>query len=330
LDLVSETLDTCRKRIDEGIPAVEQLAGAVIDQRTKLASGLAEGMRTELLTSRRQWENRLLGKVASRWGFSPFALTLRIYQALGGLLSSALLMRARSPAQLALWGALEAGRTWQRHRSKQRADRSADRAVAQCWDQTELRESSLVLHGYVAQAGLNRQTLDPKTIAAEAAAAGRLFVSGVAAELESLLGRVAERHTGWFTRWRYELLLIAMLGLLLFRPAKNFFYDTWLAAPQTELYGLSFYVLSAFWLLLWCCLLIWSFTGRLRRGLRREISALAQGWNNPKPAEAVFSRLESECSRVSGYRDELERLKQHVSALRRRLALPDEQLGHRR
>ena len=114
-----------------------------------------------------------------------------------------------------------------------------------------------------------------------------------------------------------------MLGFLLFRPAKNFFYDSWLVTPQADIYGLNFYLQSAFWLLLWCCLLIWAFTSRLRRGLRKEISNLAQGWDSPKPAEAVFGRLESECSRVRRFRQQLERLTQQVRTLRRRLALPD-------
>jgi hypothetical protein len=330
LDLVSETLDACSNRIKEGMPAVAQLEDAIAQQRTRLAGELADGMRTELLASRRQWESRLVGKAASRWGFSPFAIVLRIYQGLGALLAGTFLARARTPAQMALWGAVQAGRTLERRRSKRRADRSADRALAGCWNPGQLHEAALVLDGYAAEAGLDRDAADRQTVTGEAAAAGRDFVAGVSAELEALIARVAARHTRWFTRWAYELLLVAMLGFLFFRPAKNFFYDSWLADSPVKLYGLDFYLLSAFWLVIWCCLLIWAFTGRLRRGLRKEIHALAEGWNNPKPAEGIFARLESECVRVRRFRDELERLKQHVAALRRRLALPDQDLGRRR
>ena len=105
LDLAGSTLDACGTRIDEALPSVEQLRVAIDQERAVLAAQIAGEMRTELLTSRRQWETRLLGQTASRWGLSPFSLVLRIYQGVGGLLSGALLYRARTPAQVALWGA---------------------------------------------------------------------------------------------------------------------------------------------------------------------------------------------------------------------------------
>jgi len=287
-------------------------------------------MRAELLASRRQWENRLVGKVASRWGFSPFALVLRLFQGLGGLLSGSLLLRARTPAQVALWGALEGARTWQKHRQRRQADRSADRALAGCWGQAELREAALVLDGYAAEAELDRDAASLKTITAEAEEAGSTFVAGVSGELESLTDRLSQRHTGWLTRWRYEVLLAAMLAILVVRLAKNFFYDSWLASVPTEVYGLDIYLLSAFWLILWCGLLLWGFTSRLRRGLKHQIDRLAEGWNNPKPAEGIFARLESGCRRIHRFRQELDRLQQNVATLRRRLSLPDDQLGQRR
>ena len=103
LDLAEQTLQSCRQRLDAAAPAVERLLSAVEEQRAILAERLAAETRAELHNSRRSWENRLLGEVASRWGLSPFALVLRIYQGLGGLASGVLLFRARSPAQLALW-----------------------------------------------------------------------------------------------------------------------------------------------------------------------------------------------------------------------------------
>ncbi|OHB83454.1 MAG: hypothetical protein A2V98_05720 [Planctomycetes bacterium RBG_16_64_12] len=330
LDLVCETLAACGQRIDEGLPAVCSLENAISQQRARLAAQLAGQMRAELLASRRQWENRLVGKVASRWGFSPFALVLRLFQGLGGLLSGSLLLRARTPAQVALWGALEGARTWQKHRQRRQADRSADRALAGCWGQAELREAALVLDGYAAEAELDRDAASLKTITAEAEEAGSTFVAGVSGELESLTDRLSQRHTGWLTRWRYEVLLAAMLAILVVRLAKNFFYDSWLASVPTEVYGLDIYLLSAFWLILWCGLLLWGFTSRLRRGLKHQIDRLAEGWNNPKPAEGIFARLESGCRRIHRFRQELDRLQQNVATLRRRLSLPDDQLGQRR
>jgi hypothetical protein len=330
LDLVEETLGLCRTKIDEGLPAVKRLEEAVDEARNRLAAKLAGRMHRELLDNRRSWENRLLGQVATRWGFSPFALVLRIYQALGGLAASALLLRARSPAQVALWGAVEGARSLRKSRSRRRADESASRAVAGCWDETELREAALVLDGYASEAGLDRRAVALKTVSAEAADAGQNFVAGVAGELEALIGRVAGRHTGWFTRWRYELLLLVMLGVLFYRPAKNFFYDSWLMQSPEPLLGLDFYLVSALWLLAWCGLLLWSFTSRLRRGLKREIGELAQRWSNPQPAAEIFAQLESACQQATAFGDEAQRLQQHVATMRDRLALPDDRVGSRR
>jgi len=330
LDLVGETLSACAQRIDEGLPAVRSLEEAIDQQRARLGTQLADQMRTELLANRRQWEMRLVGRIASRWSFSPFALVLRVFQGLGGLVASSLLLRARSTAQVALWGALEAGRTWRKHRQRRRADRTADRAVTGCWGEAELRESALVLDGYAADAELDRDAATLSTIVAEADDAESAFVATAAGDLESLIDRLAQRHTGWLTRWRYEVLLAAMLALLVARLGKNFFYDSWLAAQPVEIYGLDVYLLSAGWLVLWCALLLWGFTSRLRRGLRQQIDLLAEGWKTPKPAEAIFARLESDCRRVQRFRHELDRLQAHVATLRRRLHRPDDQLGRRR
>jgi len=330
LDLVDETLARCRRRIDEAIAPVRKAQSAVDEQRTQLASRLAGQMRGELLASRRSWENRLLGQVAGRWGLSPFSLVLRAYQGLGGLLTSTLLWRARTPAQMALWGAVGGARLWKRRRQQQDADRGADRAVAGCWDQAELRSAAMVLGGYVAEAGLDRRAAQWETVSAEAERAGAGFVESVSAELESLVDRLARRHTGWFTRWCYELLLAAMLGLLLYRLGRNFFYDSWLAERPVDVFGLDFYLSAGFWLLLWCLLLIWAFSGRLRRGLRREIDQLAEGWKNTATATGLFRRLEGDCRRIERFRQDLDRLRQQVDRLRRQLTPSDEVLGHRR
>ena len=328
VDLAEEALGACRAKIDQAMPAVEQLEIAIQQQRGRLAARLATQVRDELLASRRQWESRLVGQIASRWGFSPFALLLRVFHGLGGLVSGAWLMRVRTPAQVALWGAVQGARRWQQFRLQRRADALAAGAAAACWDQAELRSAALVIDGYTAEAGLQREPAGLEAITPEAANAAATFAAGMAAELEGLLARAAQRHTGWFTRWRYELMLLAVAGALGYRLGKNFFYDSWLAPQPVAPYGLEFYAAAACWLLLWCVLLLWAFTSRLRRGLRRDIEQLAERWNRPQAVFGVFARLETDCQRVVRFRQDLERLQQHVAALRSRLALADGALGH--
>jgi hypothetical protein len=325
LDLVAETLDACGLRIDEALPAVGQLRTALEEQRGLLAGELARQMRTELLASRRQWENRLLAQTASRWGFSPFALVLRAYQGIGGLVTGALLYRVRTPAQAALWGALEGTRAWRKRRQQQQAGRGIGRAAAGCWDAADLRKAALIIDGYAAEAGLGRPTPEHLTVEAETAAAG--FVARVSAELDSLIARLAQRHTGWFTRWRYELLLAVMLGLLLYRLGKNFFYDSWMAEHPSPVFGLEFYLSAAFWLVLWCLLLTWAFCSRLRRGLRGEIDRLAEGWRDQASAAGLFAQLETDCRRIEQFCQDLDGIRQQVDALRRQLEKDDNSLG---
>jgi hypothetical protein len=320
LDLVASTLDSCGARIDEAVPKVRETVAAVEEQRAFLAKQLAGKMQSELLNNRRQWENRLLGQAASRWGFSPFALVLRAYQGIGSLFTGALLYRARTPAQVALWGAFEGVRTWRRHQEDRQADRNVDRVAANGWEPSELRKAGLIVDGYVGEAGLDRHATQADSVAAEAERAANNFVARAAADLESLIARLARRHTGWFTRWRYEILFGTMLGLLLFRLGKNFFYDSWLAEKPGPVYGLDFYISAGFWLLLWCLLLLWGFCGRLRGGLRGEITQLADGWNDPTSAAALFAGVEAECRRVERFRQELDAIRQDVVRLQRQVA----------
>jgi len=334
LDLVGETLAACRERIEAGMPAVEQLETALTEQRGRLAARLAGQMREELLGSRRPWEQRLVGEVAARWGFSPFSCLLRLYQGLGGLLSSAVLFRARTPAQLALWGAMEGGRRLRRGRQNNQADEATARAVAAVWDEGELRTASIIVDGYTVEAGLPREETQLAVIGREASAVAATRVASASAELQTLVMRLAGRHTGWFVRIRYELALVAMLALLLYRFGRNFFYDSWLAVElglATEaqpLLGTDYFIAAGFCLALWCGLLLWGFTSRLRRGVSAEIEELAERWSSPKLIAGIFAGLDAQCRAVHNFRHERERLANRVAELEERLATP-EPLGHR-
>ncbi len=318
LDLAAETLDACRLRIDDALPAVGQLRGAIDQERMSLSRQVADRMHRELLTHRRQWDSRLLAQTASRWGLSPFALVLRVYQGIGGLLSGALLYRARTPAQVALWGTLTGVRTWRRHRQNRQA--SIQQATAGGFDAADLRKAAIIVEGYAAEAGLERRAAQWETIAAEADTAAAGFVARVATELESLVARLAEHHSGWFTRFCYELLLLGMLGAALYRLGKNFFYDSWWLSPPAPVYGVEFYVAAAFWILLWCLVLLWAFSRRLRRGLRGEIARLALGWQDGTPAADVFRRAEEQCRAAERFKEDLDILRRDVNALRRQLS----------
>jgi len=321
LDLVSEALDACKTRLDAALPEVRQLLTAIDEQRAALSARMAARMRSELAGNRRQWENRLLAQTASRWGLSPFSLVLRIYQGLGGFMTGALLYRARTPAQMALWGAVEGARTWRGRWKLRQADRGVDRVAAAGWDASELHKAAIVVEGHAAEAGLSRAAAAWDAIGPEAESAAGAFVARAASELESLVAELAQRHTGRWTRWRYEFLLLTMLVALLYRAGKNFFFDSWLAPDPVPIYGLEFYLSAGFWLVLWCLLLLWAFCSRLRSGLGARLDRLAEGWRDGSAAAGVFARIEADGRRAEQYRLELESLRQEADRLKRQTAL---------
>jgi hypothetical protein len=315
LDLAAEALESCRRRLNEALPAVENLQAAIQQQRGEISSNLTAEVRRELLAARRPWENRLLGQVASRWGFSPFSLVLRLYQGLGGLVSGALLYRARTPAQLALWGGVEAARSWQRHRRNRQLQQRPGQAATTGLDPTQLRRAAVVLEGYASEAGIPKADASSATIEGEAESAGANFAARLSRDLDAVISQQAARHTGWFVHLFYESLLLAMIGFLLFRLGKNFFYDSWWAGNHTGTLGLDAYLVSAFWLVLWCFLLLWQFARRLQRGLAKAIDRLAAGWADSTPVTGLFAHLEDDCRRAADFRRDLELLEGEVEGL---------------
>lgn len=329
LDLLEETLAACRVRLDAAMPALDRLEAALEEQRSILAAKLARTLRDELIASRRQWENRLLAEVASRWGFSPFALVLRAYLGLGGIVSASLLFRMRTPAQMALWGALEGGRRLRSRSRRRSAETGPSRALAWSWDEGDLRTAAIVLDGYVAEARLPRKSTQPDRVSRQATSAGTAFVNDVSAQVQGLISRLAKRHTGLITRASYELALGLMLAMLLYRLGRNFFYDSWLAAEQVPVYGMNFFVAAAFWLIVWCVILLGLFTMRLRRGLQGEIDQLALGWNTNTSAVRLFATLEEEVRAARQYRRDLDVLNTALGELNERFGLGDTRLGRR-
>ncbi|HVU85999.1 MAG TPA: GTPase domain-containing protein [Pirellulales bacterium] len=334
LDLVGESLAACQERVASSMAQVEQLEAGIQEQRTRLAARLTERLREELLASRRSWESRLVGEVTSRWGFSPFSCLLRLYQGLGGLVAGAALVRVRSAAQLALWGALEGGRRWRARRNERRGQSATTRAAALGWEESDLRTGAIIIDGYAAEAGLDRRELEPAVLQREAAAVANSFIGDASAQLQAVINRQTGRHCGLFTRAIYEVLFSVMCVALLYRFAKNFFYDSWLApewgfaTTAQPVLGTDFFLGAALVLGAWSALLLWSFTSRLRRGLSAEINEVAQAWASPKLTAGFFADLSRQCRDIHAWHDELRRLSSQVADLQARLAGP-ELLGHR-
>lgn len=334
LDLLEQLLDSCAAKIDAELPAVDALKQAIAKHRELWSAKIAGELRGQLATSERHWESRLLAEVASHWGFSPFSLVLRAYQGLGAIISGAALTRVRTPAQLALWGAWEGVRQWRSGQRSRRARRDLARSVQSAGDEAELRTAALVVDGYAADAGLGQREPQSHVLGREAALAREQFLARSSVELQSILSRLAARHSGGWKRWIYEASLTLLLVLLAYRFLRNFFFDSWLApelgwsAQAQPLLGFDFFLGAGACLVLWCAVLLWAFMARLRRGLTAEIAALGERLAGAAHAGALFANLEQRAAAVLQWRADLERLRGHTRALRERLA-GGPRLGHR-
>jgi hypothetical protein len=334
LDLLAQTLDRCGVKIEEGMPQVQALKEAIAKKRQELGAKLAGHMQEELLNNRRVWESRLLGEIASRWGFSPFSMVLRTFQGLGGLVSGAALVRMRTPAQLAIWGVLEGGR---RLRTKvlERKAEAWQETPNWAWTDAELGEARFKLDGYAYKAGVPRDALSAEVVQDEAAEAGREFVAMAGNELQQIISEQAQRRTGWFKRWFYEIMLLIVVAAILLRLGKNFFYDAWLA-PELGLtdrvapvLGFDFFLQALFWLLLWCSTLLWFFTLGLRRGLTDKVAQMARSWSQADSLKQLFAGLEQQVEAIEQFEAERQRLEGKVAQLRADLAEPIPMLGRR-
>ncbi len=338
LELVQETLTICGEKLGVGRAAVDSLQAAIAENRARLSARLIAQLREELLSSRRHWESRLLGEVTSRYGFSPFSLVLRAYQGFGGLLASAALARVRTPGQLALWGAWQAGRKLRGGKKSRQAAEAMEETVAWSWDDAELRTAAIIVSGHAQEAGLATDELRVESFQDTAAEAGASFVKRASGQLQEVVKRLAGKHTGWFTRMFYEVLLLVMVGGLLFRLGKNFFWDSWLGpmfgyipADQTApVLGFPFFIAAAFFLLIWCMLLVGMFLLRLRRGLTREINSLAERWKTEAPATGLFAGLENRVIEIDQFSDRLERMQINVQELLAKMAQPAAGLTRRK
>lgn len=319
-NLALAACQSCRRRLEEALPAVDQLQEAVIQARGRMAEQLARRLRDELSGNRRGWENRLLAEVTAAWGLSPFALVLRAYNSLGNLLSGAALARVRSPAQLVLWGGLEGIRRWRRARGRRVGSAGVQQAVAWLEEDGQLQAAAVVLQGYAREAGF-REPIESANLAAQAQQTVEQFLARTAAQTQAAVTTLARRHTGWFTRWFYELLLLLIVGPILYRFGRNFFYDSWLAyelglaETAAPLLGGEFLLAALFWIVALSGLLLWLFLRRLRRGLKRQIDELALQWRRPAMAEGLFAPLEVHAHRARRFYEDLLHLQARIGQL---------------
>lgn len=325
IDLVQGALRHCREHLDRNWQAIDQLETALDDQRQKLIASMSTRLRDELLTSRNLWERRLIGAVTQRWGFSPFASVLRIYNGLGNLIASAGLWRARSSAQMALIGAVQGVRWLSEKKDELQSESRLERAAAISLDDALLRESQVVIAGYVQEARLDSRLAEGGTLEGlrrEAVRVEDQFLGDAGRRTDEIITDLSSRHSGMFVHALYELLLLVLIAYIVGFPAYNFFY----AHPVLgrPLVPSDFYVHGAVFFVLWSLLLVMVFTHRLRRGLVSRVTELAHQLAQTRLAAGLFPALERVCADLRLEREQLETLVASTASLRREIATSHE------
>jgi hypothetical protein len=336
LDLISAALAHCRGHVAENLPAVEKLEAALEEQRQKLHDAMTVRLRKELAASQSLWERRLLTAVTERWGVSPFSSLLRTYSGLGNLIASATLWRARSSVQMALVGVVQGTRWLTSKHKEQEAESNLERMASSLGLEDDLlRESQLVLTGFLREAGLtslSHRGVTVQDLRQQAARVEGQFLGDVGQRIDMLVQEVAVQRSGWLIRAWYELLLLSFVGFVLFRVLKSFFYDSMIpvdstipaAALRDPFLPTHFYVNAGVIFLIWGTLLVMMFTRRLRRGLQQRIDRLANELARQSLEVGLFPTWERACRDIHAQCRQLEALEAATEAARIRIRTPSD------
>jgi len=213
--------------------------------------------------------------------------------------------RARTVAQLAFWGGMA---LWNKLKRGRRSSSSLDELAAAYIDEQKLRDSAFVLRGFVGEAEMSVEPLHDDALARQAEQAVKAALIRMHRRVDESLDALVRRNSGWFIRGLYECAWLGVVGLVLFRLGKNFFYDSWWPAQPAPIEGIHAYLAGVFWVVAWSAILMLSFSGRLRRSIAKQLRAPlfpreSSGGDGP------FRELLEQCQRAEQFVAECHRLR---------------------
>jgi hypothetical protein len=317
VDLLHSAVEHCRNTLRDYDPSLDQLEAALDNQHTRLVHSLADNLTRELKRSSALWERRLLASVTQLWGFSPFSSMLRLYNAMGGLIASLTLLRARSSAQIALVGAVQGFRWLRARQQEQQAEGRLERLAVTSADDNILREAQVLISGYAKSSGFDSalvQSGSLQTLRKQALQVEEEFLADASRQIDQIIDGIVVRNSGWLTRACYETLFAVYPLFVLVRVGKNFFYDS--IVGNADLIGSSFYISAGLFFVLWSWLFVMSFCRRLRRHLSGEIEDLARSLAEQRITGEMFPPLADACRQVRLQRSRLESIAVSITDLR--------------
>lgn len=270
-------------------PQLDALLATINRQNTQLVDRLAKEITHELQEHRSLWERRLLDEVTTQWGMSPFSALLGLRSRWSTLLGSWAFLRSRTLVQATVVGGLQAA-DWYRRRSADReATQMQDRLPGSLLAGSSLPEVMLVTEGFARDAGFDSIEGTLKAQEDHVRKANELLVADAAAGVDSIIRETTSANAGPGVRFVYESLFLVFPLFLLYRIAKNFFFDA-LFNDRPHL-DTGFYIPAAIFLALWCGLFLWLFSRRVQRGLTSRIQQFAAELPRKHLPEGLFPEL---------------------------------------
>ncbi len=315
LGLTDHALQRCAELLAAQMPAVGQLKQQAIERQQQIEQRMTAAIERAALDDRRGWEQELLGRIAQRWGASPFSLVIRTYQSLGSILIGLGVARARSAAQLILMGGIAA---WRKLQQGRRAS-PFDEAAAAFIDEQLLNESALILRGFAYEAEVPVEALHADAVARQTEQAVVAALGRMRRRIDEALNTLVRRNSGWFVRGVYESAWLGVVGLVLFRLGKNFFYDSWWPAQPAPIEGVHAYLAGVFWVLAWSAVLILSFSGRLRRSIAKQLRGPLSPRESGPVSGGPFRELIDQCERIEEFAAQCGRLRIMLSDAARKI-----------
>lgn len=332
IDLLQEALIICRSNYDASLPAVKALADQLDQQRLEIRDSLKRQLCDELLANQTLWERRMLSSVADKWGVSPFSTVLRFYNGLGSFIASFTFFRARTSAQMALIGAVQGARWVKSKAAEQDAESSLARVGTFGVSDGDLQKSRMLVSESVREAQIDRTALldrsDLSELRKQAATLEDEFLGDATRVIDQTIEDLAKKNSQPWIRYRFEVLFLAYVVLMLGRIGYNFFWSTFLQSafskePSTaKLLTIDFYIPALIFLVIWSVILVTAFTARLRRGLKGRIEEFAESTADSQLLHGLFPGVESTCEQITDDDIKLRQLLDQTTNFRNDLADP--------
>ena len=308
-------------------PALEKLDQELQRHHETMRLRLRQQLERHLRTHRAVWRAKVLERIQEQWGGGPFAALLRLFGGGSALLRWLPLSLARNPTQLAITGSVAAATTlrnlWQQQQAAHALTHEAVLGVAAA----DVHQARTVLEGYAYDAGLGPM------LETRVGAEREQFVDAALAEMSAQLQRrietaltvsaerVVDQHAGPVLHGVLEVAFALLPVLVLYQLGRDFFYEH-LLLSDPNLLGFDYLLQSVLWIFAWGWglrgVLIW----RLNRGLRREVTRVADEVCTVPMFTALSADMRHARDTVQRHRlaftalrAELDRLQQHFGTV---------------